>query len=55
VVYSKLRENLPDIGDHYKNKDVEGKVVNLDILAQKIMVEDKDGNIVEVSINNGTN
>ncbi len=55
VVYSKLRENLPDIGDHYKNKDVEGKVVNLDILSQKIMVEDKDGNIVEVSINNGTN
>ena len=55
IVYSKLRENLPDIGDNYKNKDVEGKVVNLDILSQKIMVEDKDGNIVEVSINNGTN
>lgn len=55
IVYSKLRENLPDIGDHYKDKNVEGNVVNLDILGQKIFVEGKEGNIVEVEINNGTN
>ena len=55
IVYSKLRENLPDIGDYYKNDGIEGKVVNLDILSQKISVEDKDGNIIEVSVNNGTN
>ena len=55
VVYSKLRENLPNIGDYYKNKDVEGEVVNLDILSQKIYVEDKQGNTVEVEISNGTN
>ena len=55
VVYSKLRENLPDIGDYYKDKDIEGKVVNLDILAQKIYVEDKQGNTIEVEIKNGKN
>ena len=55
IVYSKLRENLPDIGEMYKDKNVSGKVVNLDILAQKIYVEDKDGNITIVEINNGKN
>ena len=55
IVYSKLRENLPDIGDMYKDKDVSGKVVNIDILGQKIMVEDKNGNTVEVEIQNGKN
>ena len=55
VVYSKLRDNLPDIGDSYTNKDISGKVVNIDILAQKIYVEDKQGNIVEVKINDGNN
>ena len=55
VVYSKLRENLPDIGEHYHDKDVEGNVTNIDILTQKIYVEDKDGNINEVILNNGKN
>ena len=55
IVYSKLRENLPDIGDNYSSKDVFGKVVNIDILAQKIYVEDKQGIITEVIIDNGKN
>ena len=55
IVYSKLRDNLPDIGEIYKDKNISGKVVNLDILGQKIYVEDKDGNTVEVEINNGKN
>ena len=55
VVYSKLRENLPDIGDMYKDKNVSGKVVNLDILGSKIYVEDKDGNIEVVEVVNGKN
>ena len=55
IVYSKLRDNLPDIGDNYSSKEISGKVVNLDILKQKIYVEDKQGNIVEVQINNGKN
>ena len=55
VVYTKLRENLPDVGDEYKDKDVSGKVINIDILSQKIFVEDKQGNIHEVIISNGKN
>ena len=55
VVYSKLREKLPDIGEMYNDKNVSGKVVNLDILGQKIYIEDKQGNIVMVEINNGNN
>ncbi len=55
IVYSKLRENLPDIGEMYSDKNVSGKVVNLDILKQKIYVEDKTGNITEIEINNGNN
>ena len=55
VVYSKLRENLPEIGDMYSNNDISGKVTNLDILAQKIYVEDKNGNIIEVKQTDGKN
>ena len=55
IVYSKLRESLPDIGDMYSNENISGKVVNIDILGQKIYVEDKDGNTVEVIITDGKN
>ena len=55
VVYTKLRENLPDIGEYYKDNNISGKVTNIDILGQKIYVEDKQGNINEVMINNGKN
>ena len=54
IVYSKLRENLPDIGDNYRDNNVNGKVVNIDILAQKIYVEDDKGNINEVKLNGNT-
>ena len=55
IVYSRLRENLPDIGENYSDKTVSGKVVNIDILRQKIYVEDKQGNAVEVTISDGKN
>ena len=53
IVYSKLRENLPDIGDYYKDENIKGKVVNIDILGQKIYVEDENSNVNEVIIANG--
>ena len=53
IVYSKLRENLPEIGDNYSDKNIKGKVVNIDVLAQKIYVEDAVGNNYEVTVNNG--
>ena len=55
VVYTKLRESLPDIGDVYKDKNVNGKVVNIDILKQIIYVEDDKKNICEVEITSGKN
>ncbi len=55
IVYSKLRDNLPEIGEMYTNKNVSGKVVNIDILAQKIYVLDKQGNTIEVKLDNGNN
>ena len=55
IVYSKLRDNLPDIGENYSDKNVSGKVVNLDILGQKIYVEDKQGNTVVVEKKDGSN
>lgn len=54
-VYKKLRENLPDIGDFYKNDQISGKVTNIDILKQIIYVTDNDGNTIEVDLNNGSN
>ena len=55
VVYTKLRENLPEIGEFYKDKNVSGKVVNIDILNQKIYVEEDENNITEVLVTNGKN
>ena len=53
VVYSKLRETLPDIGDNYKDKNVTGKVVFLDILGQKIFVEDSQKEVHVIEVSNG--
>ena len=55
IVYSKLRDSLPDIGEMYSDKNVSGKVVNIDILGQKIYVEDKQGNISVVEKKDGNN
>ena len=49
-VYTELRSKLPDIGTMYKNGDIEGKVINIDILRQKIYVQDKNENVTEVEI-----
>ena len=55
IVYTKLRENLPDIGDFYDKNGIKGKVVNLDILRQIVYVEDDNANIQEVIIGDGNN
>jgi len=55
IVYSALRDKLPEIGDKYSSKDIKGKVVNLDILSQKIYVEDEKGNTVVVDVSDGNN
>ena len=55
IVYTKLRENLPDIGDFYDKNGIKGKVVNLDVLRQIAYVEDDNANIQEVIIGDGNN
>ena len=50
---SLVLKNLPEIGDYYKDDKVEGKVINVEVLKQKIEVEDKNKNIVEVYIKDG--
>lgn len=54
-VYTKLRKNMPNIGDNFKNNNVSGKVVDMNVLEQTIEVEDVNGNIVEVSLKDGSN
>ena len=55
IVYTKLRENLPDIGEMYSDKTVSGKVVDLDILGQKIYVEDSQKEVHIIEVSNGNN
>jgi len=50
IVYTKLREKLPDIGMDYNKNGIKGKVVNIDILGQKVYVEDEQNNVVEVIV-----
>ena len=52
IVYTKLREKMPDIGDFYKGKNVSGKIVDMNVLKQKIYVDDGN-NTIEVDLSNG--
>lgn len=52
-VYTDLRKNLPDIGVEYNKNNVSGIVKDVDILKQKVYVEDNSGNTIEVNISNG--
>lgn len=54
-VYTKLKENMPDIGDIYTDNNVKGKVVDMDILKQKIVIEDEKRNQIEVYLTDGNN
>ena len=48
--YSELKKGLPNIGEKYENKDVKGKVVNVDIFKRIIKVEMENNDIVEVQL-----
>ena len=49
-VYLEYRKKLPEIGSYYNNKSIRGKIINEDILRQKIYVEVSENNVVEVSL-----
>ena len=48
--YTALRKNMPAIGSKYSNRDISGKVVDIDIFKRTIQVEIDENNIVEVSL-----
>ena len=47
-VYSKLRKELPEVGEIINKKGVKGKVISLDILNNKYRVETEDKGIVDL-------
>ena len=48
--YSELKKGLPNIGEKYENKDVKGKVVNIDIFKRIFKVETENNDIVELQL-----
>ena len=47
-VYSKLRKELPEVGEIINKKGIKGKVISLDILNNKYRVETDDKGIVDL-------
>lgn len=54
-VYTKLKENLPNVGESIKNKEIEGKVVEVNVLKGIFYVEDEKGIRHEVEAKHGRN
>ena len=48
-VYTKLRKNLPEVGEIINKKGVKGKVISLDILNNKYRIETEDKGIVDLN------
>lgn len=46
-LYSYYRKKLPNIGDEYKINDKIGKVINIDVIRGKIVIQTEDGNTYE--------
>ncbi|MDD4035817.1 MAG: regulatory iron-sulfur-containing complex subunit RicT [Bacilli bacterium] len=49
-IYKENRKKLPAEGDKIKTKDVEGKVVSVDVLAKSYYVETKEKELVKVQV-----
>lgn len=49
-VYTEMKKGMPNIGQVYKNNDVEGKVVSLNLLKRTVTVETKNKTLVEVEV-----
>lgn len=52
--YNKLKENLPKIGSIYKNDEITGKIVSINVFKKTAMVEVKNHIQVEVSLEDGS-
>ena len=48
--YTELKKGMPSIGEIYKNGDLEGKVVSLNLLKKTITIETKSKTLIEVAV-----
>lgn len=48
--YTEMKKGMPSIGEIYKNKDVEGKVLSLNVLKRTVTIETKNKSIIEVEV-----
>ncbi len=49
-IYTEMKKDFPTIGQAYKNADIEGKVISLNLLKRTITIETKNKTLVEVEI-----
>ena len=49
-VYTEMKKNMPSIGEIYRNGDIEGKVVSLNLLKKTITIETRTNSLIEVEI-----
>lgn len=52
--YSHLKKSLPKIGSIYKNGDITGKIVSLNVFKKTAMIEGKNHSQIEVDLSNGS-
>lgn len=48
--YTELKKDLPLPGECYNNQGISGKIINVDVLRRKIIVEDKNKNQIVVEL-----
>ena len=48
--YTEMKKNMPSIGEIYRNGDIEGKVVSLNLLKKTVTIETKSKTLVEVEV-----
>ena len=49
-IYTELKKDMPSLGQIYRNGDIEGKVVSLNLLKKTVTIETKSKTLVEVDV-----
>lgn len=49
-IYTEMKKGMPTIGQYYKNNDVEGKVVSLNLLKGTVTIETKNKTLIEAEV-----
>ena len=48
--YLEMKKDMPSLGEYYKNGDIEGKVIALNLLKKTITLETKNKSVIEVQV-----